>query len=69
MHIIFIKGVWAFRRIKESEVENHIDVGSEIRWVGLLSTIAKITFIDVRQFKTDLKNLTVKIRRYFKYAN
>lgn len=56
----FYQGIWAFRKIKESGVKNHIDVGSEIRWVGLLSTITKTTFIDIRPFKTDLKDLTVK---------
>ena len=29
----FYQGVWAFSKIKESGVKNHIDVGSEIRWV------------------------------------
>jgi len=56
----FYQGVWAFRRIKESRVKNHVDVGSEIRWLGLLSTITKVTFIDIRPFKTDLKDLIVK---------
>ena len=56
----FYQGVWAFEKIKKSGVESHIDVGSEIRWVGLLSTITKVTFIDIRLFKTELKELTVK---------
>ena len=56
----FYQGVWAFRRIKERGVKTHVDVGSEIRWVGLLSTISKVTFIDIRPFKTDLKDLTIK---------
>ena len=56
----FYQGVWAFRRIKESGVKSHVDVGSEIRWVGLLSTIAKVTFIDIRPFETDLKDLITK---------
>lgn len=56
----FYQGVWAFNKIKESGVKNHIDVGSEIRWVGLLSTITKVTLIDIRPFKTDLINLIVK---------
>ena len=37
----FYQGVWAFKKIKESGVKNHVDIGSEIRWVGLLSTITK----------------------------
>jgi len=56
----FYQGIWAFKKIKESGVKNHVDVGSEIRWVGLLSTIPQVTFIDIRPFKTNLKNLTVK---------
>lgn len=56
----FYQGVWAFRKIKESQVRSHVDVGSEIRWVGLLSTITNVTFIDIRPFKADLKDLIVK---------
>lgn len=56
----FYQGVWAFRKIKESGVESHVDVGSEIRWVGLLSNITRVTFIDIRPFETDLKDLIVK---------
>ena len=56
----FYQGVWAFRKIKESGVKNHIDVGSEIRWVGLLSSITKVTFIDIRPFEVEKKDLTVK---------
>ena len=56
----FYQSVWAFSKIKESVVKNHIDVGSEIRLIGLLSTFTKITLIDIRPFKTDLKDLVVK---------
>ena len=56
----FYQGIWAFSKIKESRVKNHIDVGSEIRWVGLLSTVTKTTLIDIRPSKTDLKDLIVK---------
>jgi len=56
----FYQGIWAFEKIKESGVNGHVDIGSEIRWVGLLSTITKVTFIDIRPFKTDLTNLLVK---------
>lgn len=56
----FYQGVWAFEKIMKSNVEHHIDVGSEVGWAGLLSTITKVTFLDIRPFKTQLKNLTVK---------
>lgn len=56
----FYQGVWAFKKIKESRIKNHVDVGSEIGWLGLLSTITKVSVIDIRPFKTDLRDLTVK---------
>ncbi|GAH09625.1 unnamed protein product, partial [marine sediment metagenome] len=56
----FYQGIWAFRKIKESGVKSHVDVGSEIRWVGLLSTITNVILIDIRSFETDLKDLIVK---------
>lgn len=56
----FYQGVWAFKKIMENGIKNHLDIGSEIKWVGLLSTITKVTFIDIRPFKTDLSNLLIK---------
>ena len=56
----FYLGVWAFTRIKEIEPNKHLDIGSDIRWVGLLSTVTDVTFLDIRPFETDLEGLTVK---------
>ncbi len=56
----FYQGTWAFKKIKDSGVNEHVDVGSEVRWVGLLSTITKVAFIDIRPFQTELKDLIVK---------
>ena len=56
----FYQGVWAMEKIKKSKVKKHVDIGSDIRWVGLLSTITNVTFIDIRPFKTNLKNLKIE---------
>ncbi|MDP7422131.1 MAG: DUF268 domain-containing protein [bacterium] len=56
----FYLGAWAFTRIQESGPDKHLDIGSDIRWVGLLSTITDVTFLDIRPFETDLEGLTVK---------
>ncbi len=56
----FYQGIWAFRKIKESGVKKHVDVGSEIRWIGLVSTLTKVIFVDIRPFETDLKDLKIK---------
>jgi len=52
----FYQNIWAMKRIKASGVAEHIDVGSLASFVGLLSTIVKVTFIDIRPLKVDLDN-------------
>lgn len=56
----FYQSVWAFKKIVKQKVKCHVDVGSEIRWAGLLSAVTEVVSIDIRPFKTDLKNLIVK---------
>ncbi len=56
----FYQGFWAFRKIMKNGPASHVDIGSEIRWVGLLSAITQVTFVDIRPFETDLDNLIVK---------
>jgi len=47
----------AFKKIKESKAENHIDIGSNVNFVGFLSAITKVTFVDIRPLEANLKNL------------
>lgn len=47
-------------RIKASGVAVHVDVGSLAVFVGLLSTIAKVVFIDLRPLPVDLPNLEMR---------
>jgi SAM-dependent methyltransferase len=56
----FYQGIWAISKIKQSGAKNHVDVGSEVGLVGMLSTITKVTFIDIRPFETDLTDLVIK---------
>ena len=56
----FYQDIWAFRKIFESGVKNHIDVGSKVDYVGFLSAITQVTFIDIRPLLTDLPNLDSK---------
>lgn len=56
----FYQDIWAFRKILESGASNHVDVGSKVDYVGFLSTITHITFIDIRPLVTDLPNFEGK---------
>ena len=53
----FYQDIWAFKKIKESKAENHIDIGSNVNFVGFLSAITKVTFVDIRPLEANLKNL------------
>ncbi len=52
--------VWAFRRIFESKCSRHVDVGSHIDFVGLLSAVTKVTMIDIRPLTVNLENFESK---------
>lgn len=56
----FYQGVWAFKKIYGSGTQNHVDVGSQLTLVGILTSITHVTFIDLRLLQTDLSNITVK---------
>lgn len=51
----FYQGVWAMRKIQESGAVEHVDVGSLVSFVGLLSTFLKVIFIDIRPASIRLK--------------
>lgn len=56
----FYQNIWAFRNIFESGTKAHVDVGSKVDYIGFLSAVTKVTFIDIRPLITDLPNLDSK---------
>lgn len=52
----FHQALWAFRHIRESGAPKHIDVGSEVNFVGLLTTITDVTFVDIRPLFLSIPN-------------
>lgn len=56
----FYQDIWAFRKIMTSSVKRHVDVGSKVDYVGFLSTITQVTFIDIRPLVTELAHLESK---------
>ena len=53
----FHQAVWAAKRIAALQPEEHVDVGSEITFVGMLSVIVPVTFVDIRPFPVELPTL------------
>jgi len=56
----FYNPIWAFNRIVKNKPKEHVDVASDYRLSGYLSTFIKTTFIDIRPIKTSLHNLEIK---------
>jgi SAM-dependent methyltransferase len=52
----FYQDVWAFKSIYASKPDHHVDVGSAIDFVGFLTAITKVTFIDIRPLLATLNN-------------
>ncbi len=52
----FYQDVWTFKKIYESKFDWHVDVGSRIDFVGFLTAITKVTFIDIRPLVATLEN-------------
>jgi len=55
----FYNPIWAFSHIKKTQPKFHVDVASDYRLSGYLSTIIHTIFVDIRPIPTDLQNLEV----------
>ena len=54
----FYQDVWAFRKIYSFKPDTHVDVGSNVIWVSLLTAITKVHFVDIRPLDApDLDNI------------
>ena len=53
----FYQDVWAFKRIFKLRSDSHVDVGSKVSFIGFLTVIKEVLFIDIRPLITNLDNL------------
>jgi SAM-dependent methyltransferase len=52
----FYQDIWAYKKIYESKAPEHIDVGSSIKTIGLLTAVTHVTFVDIRPLNANLSN-------------
>jgi len=52
----FYQSVWAAQAIKASGAQEHVDIGSLALFVGMLTAIVKVTFVDIRPLTVNLEN-------------
>jgi hypothetical protein len=53
----FYQDVWAARRVGELAPARHVDVGSRVDYVGFLTALCDVTFIDIRPLEAQLDRL------------
>lgn len=53
----FFQDVWASRHVAALSPERHVDVGSRVDYVGFLTAICDVTFVDIRPLTAQLDRL------------
>jgi SAM-dependent methyltransferase len=53
----FYQDVWAAQRIAELAPESHVDVGSRVDYVGFLTSLTQVTFVDIRPLEAQVEGL------------
>jgi SAM-dependent methyltransferase len=53
----FFQDVWAANRIAETRPARHVDVGSRLDYVGFLTSLTQVTFVDIRPLEAEVDRL------------
>ena len=53
----FYQGAWLARKLAQSKPEKHVDIGSSVLTMSVLSATVNIVFVDYRPLKTSLPGL------------
>lgn len=52
----FYMNIWAAKKIYTSGAKEHIDIGSQAIYVGMLSIFTEVTFVDIRPLVIDIEH-------------
>lgn len=55
--IYFYQDAWAAAKIFSSRPLHHVDIGSSVKTIGIISGFVPVTFIDIRPIEVSLPNL------------
>ena len=50
----FYQDLWAYKQIERLRPSQHVDVGSNVVFVGFLTTITQVTYVDIRALSVTL---------------
>ena len=54
----FFQDVWAANRVAERGPFRHVDVGSRVDYVGFLTAICEVEFVDIRPLEVEMQRFT-----------
>ena len=54
----FHQDVWAANRVADLRPAQHVDVASRVDYVGFLTAITEVVFVDIRRLDVDIERLT-----------
>lgn len=58
--IYFYQDTWAAEKIFNYKPTHHVDIGSSVKTIGIVSGFVPVTFIDIRPIEVTIPNLTFK---------
>lgn len=53
----FYQDVWAAQRVAERGPSRHVDIGSRVDYVGFLTALTAVVFVDIRPLQVDVEGL------------
>jgi len=52
----FHQAIWAMREIRQSGARQHLDIGSDVNFVGMLTAVTDVLFVDIRPLFLSIPN-------------
>ncbi len=53
----FYQAIWAMSKIVQHAAQQHVDIGSDVRFVGMLTTHLPVMFVDIRPLQAQVRQL------------
>jgi len=51
----FYQAIWALKKIVDYAPIRHVDVGSDVKFVGMITAVTQVDFVDIRPFQPGLE--------------
>lgn len=56
----FYQAIWGLKKVVASGASEHVDVGSDVRYVGMLTAVIEVVFVDIRPLNLEFEGFKEK---------